>query len=352
MTDVSDIHEISTDAEEGNTGDRNSAVRPGAFRRGGSMRGTQFAQLTAFAAVAEHGSFTRAAAYLGLSTPSLSHAIRSLEDEFGVRLFNRTTRSLALTEAGEHLLSHLHPVLEGVDRAVDAVNSFRDQPTGTLRLTVHPVVATTVIAPLVARFSDQYPSIELEISVEAHRRDLVGDRFDAGIGLSDGIAQDMIAVPIGGTFRPRTVASPEYLARSGNVSAPDDLREHNCVRYRWDGEGLVRAWKFSKAGQCADVPVQGSLTVNTLDLALRAAIDGVGIVQLPDVLVAPFVSEGKLAPLLSDWFPQSSGFSLYYASRRHVPVKLRKLVEFLRKEAKPGAGAELASRSAAASLGL
>ena len=189
-------------------------------RKGQAIRGTQFAQLTAFVAVAEHSSFTRAAEHLGLSTPSLSQAIRGLEESFGVRLLNRTTRSVALTEAGEQLLSHLNPVLEGVDNAIDAVNAYRDSPAGTIRLTVHPLAAVTVIAPLVARFSAAYPAIGLEVSVDLECKDIVVDHFDAGIHLGSSIAQDMIAVPIGGKFRVVTVASPDYLARNPAPSTP------------------------------------------------------------------------------------------------------------------------------------
>src|SRR5260370_3969207 len=171
------------------------------------MRGTQFAQLTAFVAVAENRSFTKAASHLGIKAPSLSHAIRSLEEQFGVRLLNRTTRSVALTDAGEQLLGHLTPVLESVDRAIDAVNEFRDKPTGTLRLTVHPVAAVTVIGPMVARFSAGYPEISLDISVEVERKDIVGERFDAGIHPGGAIAQDMIPLPLGGHI-PLTPVSP------------------------------------------------------------------------------------------------------------------------------------------------
>jgi DNA-binding transcriptional LysR family regulator len=298
------------------------------------MRGTQFAQLTAFVAVAEHSSFTRAATHLGISTPSLSQTIRSLEEQFGVRLLNRTTRSVALTEAGEELLGHLNPVMEGVDKAIDAVNAFRDKPAGTLRLTVHPVAAATVIAPLVTRFSAEYPEIRLEICVDDVRKDIVSERFDAGIHLGDGIAQDMIAVPIGGKFRLSTVASPDYLARSAPVSVPDDLRQHNCIKYRCAGDEAGRPWKFKQADQQVDVGVEGSLNVNDLDFALRAGLDGLGIVQLPEVVVARFVAEGKLVPVLTDWSPQGTDFVLFYSSRRHLPLKLRALVDFLRRETK------------------
>jgi DNA-binding transcriptional LysR family regulator len=179
--------------------------------RKSTMRGTQFAQLTAFVAVAEHMSFTKAAAHLRISTPSLSQTIRSLEEQFGVRLLDRMTRSVALTEAGEALLAKLNPVIEGLHSALDAVNALRDKPTGTLRLTVHPVAAVTVIAPVVARFAAEYPEIRLDISVESDRKDIVNEGFDAGIQLGDGVAQDMVAIPVGGTLRLSTVASPNYL---------------------------------------------------------------------------------------------------------------------------------------------
>jgi DNA-binding transcriptional LysR family regulator len=305
-----------------------------------AMRGTQFAQLTAFVAVAENRSFTKAASHLGIKVPSLSHAIRSLEEQFGVRLLNRTTRSVALTDAGEQLLVHLTPVLESVDRAIDSVNEFREKPTGTLRLTVHPVAAVTIIGPIVARFSAEYPEIGLDISVEAERKDIVGERFDAGVHPDESIAQDMIAVPIGGQFRFSTVASPDYLAKRSAPTAPGNLREHNCIRYRGGPDGHGHPWRFCKADQVLDVQVRGSLTVNDPALALRAALDGLGIVQLPEMSVAPLVAEGRLARLLGDWSPRRTEFSLFYSSRRHLPVKVRMLVDFMRKESREGARAE------------
>jgi len=314
--------------------------RRSSARKGQGIRGTQFAQLTAFVAVAEHRSFTRAAQHLGLSTPSLSQAIRGLEETFGVRLLNRTTRSVALTEAGEQLLYHLNPVLEGVDHAIDVVNAYRDTPGGSLRLTVHPLAAVTVIGPLVARFSSAYPSIDLEVSVDIACRDIVSEHFDAGVHLSSNIAQDMIAVPIGGNFRVTTVASPEYLARNEEITSPYDLSAHNCVRYRWD-KAVANTWRFMRDGERVDVGVEGTLAVNDHDLALRAALDGVGVVQLPEASVASLIAENRLAPLLGDWSPNWGGFFLFYPSRRHVPVKLRTLSDFLRKESKHMAGTQL-----------
>jgi DNA-binding transcriptional LysR family regulator len=302
-------------------------------RKGQGVRGTQFAQLTAFVAVAEHRSFTRAAEHLGLSTPSLSQAIRGLEESFGVRLLNRTTRSVALTEAGEQLLQHLSPVLEGVDNAIDVVNAYRDTPGGTLRLTVHPLAAVSVIGPLVARFSAAYPSIDLDVSVDIACRDIVSEHFDAGVHLGSNIAQDMIAVPIGGSFRVVTVASPVYLERNGEIENPGDLSNHNCVRYRWD-KAVANNWRFMKDGDRVDVAVGGTLAVNDHDLALRAALDGVGVVQLPEASVAGLIDQGRLVPVLADWSPNWGSFFLFYPSRRHVPTKMRALVDFLRREAK------------------
>lgn len=297
------------------------------------MRGTQFAQLSAFVAVAEHRSFTRAATHLGISTPSLSQAIRRLEEQFGVRLLNRTTRSVALTEAGEQLLGHLNPVLTGVENAIDAVNAFRDKPTGTLRLTVHPVAAVAILAPLVGRFTKEYPEINLDISVDVEQKDIVSDRFDAGIQSVNEIAQDMIALPIGDNIALSVVASPDYLARTSLPSNPDDLRGHNCIGYRWT-TGLGHRWNFQRSDESIEVPIQGSLSVNDPHFALRAGLDGVGIVLLPAAWTSQFVADGKLVRVLPDWSTRLTDFFLYYSSRRHVPLKLRTFADFLRKESK------------------
>lgn len=297
------------------------------------MRGTQFAQLSAFVAVAEHRSFTKAATYLGISTPSLSQAIRRLEEQFGVRLLNRTTRSVALTEAGEQLLGNLSPVLAGVESAIDAVHEFRDKPSGTLRLTVHPLAAVALIAPLMGRFSAAYPEITLDISVDVEQKDIVGDRFDAGIQSGDEIAQDMIALALGGELPLSAVASPDYLIRAGIPSTPDDLEAHNCVGYRWS-TGIGHRWKFETGGKQVEVPVHGSLSVNDPHFALRAGLDGVGVVLLPTAWISPLVAEGKLVEVLPDWSTKLTDFFLYYSSRRHVPLKLRTFADFVRNEVK------------------
>jgi len=304
------------------------------------MRGTQFAQLTAFVAVAEHSSFTKAAAQLGIATPTLSQTIRSLEEQFGVRLLDRTTRSVALTEAGAELLRQLSPALAGVDKAVDAIDAFRDKPAGGLRLAVHPVAAVAIVGPSIAHFSAQYPEIRIEIRVDEEPKDIVSARFDAGIHPADGVAQDMVVVPIAGKIGVSTVASPDYLARNVPLSAPDDLKQHNCIRYCASGNETRQTWKFSNADEHIEVNVAGSLNVNNLNLALRAGLDGVGIVQLPEILVAPFIADGRLVPVLADWSAQWTDFVLFYSSRRHVPLKLRTLVDFLRQETTSTLGPE------------
>jgi DNA-binding transcriptional LysR family regulator len=301
------------------------------------MRRIELAQLTAFAAVAEHRNFKRAAAQLGISPPSLSACVRGLEELFGVRLLNRTTRSVALTEAGEQLLGHLGAVFAGVEKACDAVNAFRDTPAGTLRLSVDPVAAVSVVAPLVARFALAYPAIRLDVVVDGQRRDIIGERFDAGICFGEAVALDMISVAAGERFSLATVAAPDYLARRAPPTRPQDLARHNCIRTPWTGAASGGAWRFAQGGQQHDVAVEGSLSVNDRELALRAALDGVGVVQLPDMVVSPFVAGGRLVPLLEDWWLPPARCALYYACSRHVPTKLRALIDFLRRDVKPAA---------------
>jgi DNA-binding transcriptional LysR family regulator len=329
-----------------------TSVRRHAARKRHTTRGTQFAQLNAFAAVAEQCSFTRAAEHLGLSTPSLSHAIRALEEDLGVKLLARTTRSVTLTEAGERLLGHLGPVLEGVDYAIDSINALRDTPAGTLRLSVHPLAAVTIIAPLVAGFSAAYPNVGLEVSVDLERKDIIGDHFDAGIHPGNHVAQDMIAVPIGTKVQSLTVASPHYLAGNPAPKHPDDLRHHNCICYRWDRAGTKHAWQLSNQNQTIEVSVDGSLIVNDIDIALRAALDGLGIVQLPHTTVSQFIGDGSIVSLLPQWSPRRDDFVLYYSSHRHVPTKLRAFIDYLKKESRPRKGDSAPAKEIAASADL
>jgi DNA-binding transcriptional LysR family regulator len=302
------------------------------------MRGSQFAELTAFVAVAEYASFTKAARELRLSTATVSQTIRALEDRLGVRLLNRTTRSVAPTEAGERLLAQLRPLLDDFDAAVESVNAFRDKPAGRLRLTVPPPVAHYVVAPLLARFLAQYPDIRLDISVDSAMVDIVAGRFDAGIRPGQHVARDMIAAPITDDLRFVAVASPDYFARHSPPRTPKDLEAHNCIRLHFGGGQFLR-WEFSVEGKLLEFNVDGSLIVNDLDLGIRAALDGIGILYVRAEYVARMIADGRLVPTLEQWMPPpSDGFVLYYPSRRQNPAALKALIDFLRKNLKTGAG--------------
>jgi DNA-binding transcriptional LysR family regulator len=294
------------------------------------MRGSQFAELNAFVAVAEHRNFAKAAAHLSVAPPTLSQTIRSLEERLGVRLFNRTTRSVAVTEAGERLLSHLQPALLDLDKAVEAVNSFRDTPAGRLRLSVIRHAAIMLVAPLIPRFLAEYPEIELEIAADDGRGDIVMGRFDAGIRVGELIDQDMITVRILDEYEMIATAAPSYLAERSPPLAPRELLGHNCIRVRWGGS--VQQWEFEREGERVEAAVEGSLIVNDVQLVLSAALDGVGIAYLPEGCLRPHFAAGRLVRLLHDWSLRRSGLFLYYPSRRQIPAPVRAFVDFMRKE--------------------
>src|SRR5216110_667764 len=244
------------------------------------MRKASIAEMNAFVAIAERASFARAAAQLGVSRSSLSESLRALEERLGVRLLNRTTRSVALTEAGERLLAQLRPLLDNFDAALESVNIFRDSPAGHLRITVPRPAARTIIEPILSRFLRAYPAVTLEVVIDSALTDIVRDRFDAGIRPGHRVEQDMIALRIGEDAQPTVVASPDYLRRHGTPKEPGDLREHNCTRLRFASNALHR-WIFEKRGKSVEVDVTGSLITGDSDLAIRAALDGVALARVP-----------------------------------------------------------------------
>jgi len=294
------------------------------------MRGTQFAELSAFVAVAEHRNFTKAAAQLGISPPSLSQAIRTFEERLGVRLLNRTTRSVALTEAGERLLADAQPALNSIDKAIEGVNAFRDTPSGALRLSMHRTVATALVGPLVPEFLGKFPEIKLEVAADDTHSDIVSGRFDGGIRIGERIAKDMIVVRLLEQFRVMAVASPAYLANRLRPATPEDLHSHNCVRLRFDWDNSIMEWIFENAGRQLEVAVDGSLIFNDMELLIQAVLDGVGIGYIPELLVASHVADGRLVPLLGKWCRPVSGVFLYYPSRRQMPGPLRAFIDFMR----------------------
>ncbi len=293
------------------------------------MRGNHFAEFNAFVTVAQYRNFRKAAAQLGISTATLSHSIRGLEEQLGVRLLNRTTRSVAPTVAGERLLARLRPVFSDYEAALESVNEFRDKPAGVVRLTVAPGAAHFILAPLLPKFFAEYPDVRVDISVDNALVDIVAEQFDAGIRLGDHVERDMIALRLSTDLRHIAAASPDYLARHAKPETPRDLKAHNCIRIRLQS-GVMLPWRFEKDGENIEVPVEGSLVVNDAELALAAALEGVGVLYLPIDYAAPLVAEGRLISLLEDWMPHRGGFMLYYPSRRQNPAALQAFIDFLR----------------------
>jgi DNA-binding transcriptional LysR family regulator len=295
------------------------------------MRGTQFAELSIFVAVAEQASFTRAAKRLGRSTATLSQTVRALEERLGVRLLNRTTRSVSLTDAGERLMKQLQPLFEAFDEAVESVNAFRDKPAGHLRLLVPPLAAQCVLAPLLADFLLEYPEISLEVSIDMAVTEVVASHFDAGFRQGDRVAREMTAVRISDDLHFVAVASPEYLAQRGKPTVPSDLHAHNCIRLRLPG-GEFLSWVFRVGEKVVEFEVEGSVIVSDPELALSAAVEGLGINYTLDEHAAPMIADGRLVRVLEESGPSpTEGFFLFYPNRAKNPATLQALIDFLRR---------------------
>lgn len=289
--------------------------------------------LLAFLAVVRAGGFREAARSAGASASSMSEAVRRLEARLGVRLLNRTTRSVAPTEVGLRLAERLAPALGEVEAALDIVNLYRDRPAGTLRLNVPANVSRTVLAPILVPFLTTYPEIRVEVVVEDGFVDLLAAGCDAGIRYDERLAQDMIALPIGPrTQRLLTAAAPSYLAARGIPEHPRDLLEHACMRGQFSG-GAIATWEFERDGEIVRVDPPGPLQVRqgaAFDLAVQAAVGGLGIVHLFEDWIRPHVDSGALVPILQDWCQAFSGPFLYYPGRKHLPSPLRAFVDFVR----------------------
>jgi DNA-binding transcriptional LysR family regulator len=310
------------------------------------MRGNEFTEMSAFLAVADRGSFTKAAVQLAVSTTTVSQAIRALEERLGVRLLNRTTRSVALTEAGERLLERVRPLLADYQAALESVSMFRDKPAGRLRITVAPPVSRKVLAPVLAGFLARYPDIALEISVDGAMTDIVAARFDAGIRVGNRLDRDMIAVRIMDGMEFVAVASPDYLARHGTPASLDDLGLHNCIRLRF-ADGALQPWRFTDAGKTVEIDVGGSVVVNDSDLAIRASLDGVGVYYAHAECVMPLIVQKRLVALLANNVPPPTDpFFLYYPSRRQSPAALQVFIDCLRANEKERRGVAKAREGA------
>lgn len=294
------------------------------------MKREHLADLAAFATVARELSFTRAASQLGMTQSSLSHAIRRLEGRLGLRLLNRTTRSVAPTEAGERLLRTLRPAFEGIDAEIDALTSLRERPAGSIRITTAEHAAETVLLPKLQRFLPAYPDIRVEIMLDHGLTDIVAAHFDAGIRLGEQVAKDMIAVRVGPDFRMAVVATPGYFEAKRPPRRPQDLQGHNCVNLRLPTRGGIYAWEFEKGSRELNVRVEGQLVFNTLWMRLRAVMAGLGIGYFPEDIVQDDIAAGRLVRVLGDWCAPFPGYHLYYPSRRHTSPAFSLLVDSLR----------------------
>ena len=286
--------------------------------------------LLAFIAVAREGSFTRAAAKLGVSQSALSHTLRGLETRLGLRLLTRTTRSVAPTEAGERLLRTIGPHFDEIDAELASLSELRDKPAGTIRITAGEHSAETVLWPALAKLLPGYPDIKVEVTIDYGLTDIVAERYDAGIRLGEQVAKDMIAVRIGPDMRMFVVGSPDYFTRHGKPKSPQDLTAHNCINLRLPTHGGIYAWEFEKGSRELRVRVEGQLVFNSTPMILKAALDGAGLAYLPESRVQPYIEQGRLVHVLGDWCPPFSGYHLYYPSRRQNSPAFALVVDALR----------------------
>jgi DNA-binding transcriptional LysR family regulator len=293
------------------------------------MRHGDFSDLAAFIAVAEAGSFTRAAAKLGLSQSALSYSVRMLEQRLGVRLISRTTRSLSLTDAGERMLQSLRPAFDHIDSEIAAVSALRDKPTGIIRLTTFRHAARSVLWPVVSSFLMNYPDVQVELSVDEGLTDIVASRFDAGIRIGEQVQKDMVAVRIGPDLRMAVVGSPAYFANRKIPQTPRDLEEHRGVSYRQTTGGLY-AWEFERDGEEIEVRMNGPLVMNDGEMLEEAALDGIVLAYTFESQVEKHIADGRLVRVLEDWCQPFTGYHLYYPSRRQHTAAFALLVEALR----------------------
>jgi DNA-binding transcriptional LysR family regulator len=286
-------------------------------------------ELTAFITIAEQGSFRAAASVLGVSPSALSHAMRSLEARLNVRLFNRTTRSVALTEAGEQLLRRVRPAIVDLEEAVNEVASARDRPSGSIRISASEASARPLVRHVLPDFLAAYPDIHVEFVVDTRLVDIVADGFDAGIRLFDAVPRDMIAVRFGPDMRFVATASPGYLREHQPPKAPHDLAQHRCIRFRFESGALYR-WDLERRGKSASIDVGGPMTLGNLNLMIEAALAGIGIAWVPHDEVAEHLTAGRLIHLLPEWSPSFPGLCLYYPANRHPPTALRLFAQAVR----------------------
>jgi DNA-binding transcriptional LysR family regulator len=294
------------------------------------MTRDNFSDLIAFIAVAREGSFTRAAARLGLSQSALSHAIRTLEARLQLRLLTRTTRSVSPTEAGERLLQRVAPHFEEIDHELEALLELREKPAGTIRITATDYAIRTVLWPKLAKFLPRYPDIKIELVSEYGLADIAEQRFDAGVRFGETVAKDMIAVRVGPDVRFAVVGTPTYFDGRASPKTPNDLTAHTCINLRLPTHGGLWAWEFKRKDHVLNVRVDGQLVFNSIFDVFGAATAGLGLAYVPEDLALPLIEEKKLVRVLEPWCPLWAGYHLYYPSRRQPSRAMTLLVDALR----------------------
>lgn len=292
------------------------------------MRGAEFAELKAFVAIVDRSSFAKAADHLGLSRSALSQTIRQMEARLGVRLLNRTTRSVSPTEPGRRLHERMAPMLRDMDAAVAEAVDTRTRASGTLRINTLSMAAKRLIAPRLGRFARSHPAVVLDIVIDDTLSDIAGEGFDAGIRVGNRLQKDMVAVRMTPDVELLAVASPDYLARHGEPRTPEDLSRHACIHWRFPGSGRIAGWEFSKAGKTVEFFGEGSVISNHQDIIVPAALQGLGILYAyNDDDIAEALRDGRLRRVLADWSPKVPGLYLYYSSRRHMLPALRAFID-------------------------
>ena len=285
--------------------------------------------LKTFLAIATQRSFRRAAVELRVTPSALSHALQKLEERIGLRLLNRTTRSVSLTEAGERLLERIRPAFLDLDAAIEELNAFRKAPVGSLRINAARVTTRLLLLPIVARFLARHPEVRVEIVSDEALSDIVAKGCDAGVRFGESISADMISIPCGGKQRFAVVGAPSYFKDRPPPRTPRDLKQHRCIRYRF-ASGKFYRWEFERRGVEVDVEVSGALTLGDMDLMTDAALGGAGLAYVFEEQVLVHVKRGRLVRVLEDYCPAYPGFFLYYPSRRQLPAALRAFVEFVK----------------------
>lgn len=295
------------------------------------MRIDRFTGLSEFLAVADTGSFRAAAAELGVTPAAISQAIRALELRVGLPLFQRTTRRVAMTEAGEAFLNHVRPAATDIGVALETLAAMRSRPSGRLRLSVPRFALTTVVEPLVAAFRAEYPEVEVELAVDNATVDLTAERFDAGIRIGEALERDMIAIPLSPACRWLVYGSADYFARNPPPVTPDDLANHECIRYRYPRARTLYRWEFLRDGHLFAMDVPGGTIVNDGDLALSLAGRGVGLTYTADVAADGHPARASLSPVLEAFSHQSPGLHLYFPARNQTQPKLRAFIDTVRR---------------------